>query len=117
MTEYNLGLLEQIPSGEGREFVVQGAKVAIFRPRSGGIYATQAECPHRKGPLADGIIGGTVVVCPYHAWKFDLTNGLPVFGECGLTTYPVRLTHDGEIILTYEESAENSAAPAVCTVS
>jgi len=98
-TEYLLGPADAIPVGEGREFDVAGRRVAVFRPRAGGVYATQADCPHRAGPLVDGLVGGTTVICPLHAWKFDLSTGLPVFGNCGLTVHTVRVTDDGTLAL------------------
>jgi nitrite reductase (NADH) small subunit len=107
--EYYLGSIDQIPAGEGREFVVEGRRVAVFRLRGGGIYATQAACPHRAGPLADGLVGGTTVICPYHAWKFDLKTGLPLLGEGCLTTYPVCVTEEGDIQLTLVEGAGTEA--------
>ncbi len=63
----------------------------MFHTRGGDVYAVQAECPHRGGPLADGLVGGTTLICPLHAWKFDLTTGQALFGDCGLKTYPVRV--------------------------
>lgn len=100
-TEYKLGPLAEIPIGEGREFIVDGQSIAVFRLRGGGLYATQALCPHRSGPLIDGLIGGTTVVCPFHAWKFNMATGEALMGDCGLTTYPVRLSADGDILLTF----------------
>ena len=101
---YRLGPVEQIPVGEGRVFEVGATPVAVFRTRQGGVYATQAACPHREGPLADGIIGGGQVVCPLHAYKFDLATGKPVGNECGpLRTYPVSVSEGGEILLSYGE--------------
>ena len=97
--EYCLGSVTQIPLGEGRAFVVAGRRIAVFRTRTGGVYATQADCPHRSGPLADGLLGGDVLVCPLHAWKFDLRTGEALFGSCGLTTYPVRVSQTGELFL------------------
>lgn len=98
--EVDLGPVSRIPKGEGREFVVAGRRVAVFRLRSGEVRATQADCPHRQGPLVDGLVGGSVVACPLHGWKFDLSTGLPVLGECGLTVYPARLSTAGNILLT-----------------
>ncbi len=72
----------------------------MFRTRGGVVYATQALCPHRDGPLIDGLLGGTTLVCPLHAWKFDLATGRPVNGDCGLATFPVRLTEAEQIMLT-----------------
>lgn len=108
-TEHNLGSLVQIPLGEGKEFVIAGQRITIFRPRNGGLYATQAQCPHRQGPLAEGIIGGTTVICPYHAWKFDVSTGLGLPtnpGEGCLKTYPVRLADDDSIWLTLGDEPE-----------
>jgi nitrite reductase (NADH) small subunit len=102
MVEVKLGPLGSIPPGEGRNFVAHGEKIAVFRPRTGGIFAIQAECPHRRGPLADGLVGGTTLICPLHSWKFDLATGNALFGECGLKTYPVRVDENDEIVLTIE---------------
>ena len=96
-TEYNLGSIEQIPPGEGRQFHIAGRDIAVFRARNGNVYATQAACPHRSGPLMDGLLGGSVLVCPLHAWKWELTTGKPLMGDCALTTYSARLTADGGI--------------------
>ncbi len=49
---------DRIPLGEARVFRVDGREVAVFRCRSGEVFATSAECPHRGGPLADGLVGG-----------------------------------------------------------
>ena len=96
----NLGPLAQIPLGEGRNFNIGALHIAVFHARHGEIYATQAECPHRVGPLADGLLGGSTLVCPLHGWKFDLATGATTNGECGLKTYPVEVSAAGDILLT-----------------
>lgn len=95
-----LGSLQLIPPGEGRNFAVAGERIAVFHTRAGELFATQADCPHRNGPLADGLVGDRTVICPLHAWKFDLGSGALQGGDCKLKTYPVRLTCDGLIALT-----------------
>lgn len=118
MPEVNLGPLEQIPPGEGREFEIDGRKVAVFHLRGGTVRAVQAECPHRVGPLADGITGDGTVVCPFHAWKFDLTTGkalTAVSGDACLDVYPTCLTADGSITLTLLPLLRNSEPE--CTAS
>ena len=101
---HRLGPIESIPLGEGREYMVQGAGVAVFRTRSGEVFATQARCPHRGAPLADGLTGGGRVVCPFHAYAFSLATGEPFTSDCpGLKTYPVVVEPDGEIVLCVEE--------------
>jgi nitrite reductase (NADH) small subunit len=110
----DLGPVDCIPPGEGRAFDLGARRVAVFRMRDGGVYATQAACPHREGPLADGLLGGRSVVCPLHGYKFDVVTGAAVGHACGnLTTYPVSLGDDGRMRLLMAESAEDSGARPV----
>lgn len=99
-TEMVLGPLSEIPVGEGRTFAVGGERVAVFRTRSGQLFAVQAECPHKGGPLADGLLGGTTLICPLHSWKFDLRSGNALMGDCGLRTYSVRVDEAGQIVVS-----------------
>lgn len=61
---------------EGRSVLIDafGRKVAIFRVE-GQLYAIDDICPHRGGPLSDGDIEDGMVICPLHAWGFDLKTG------------------------------------------
>ena len=94
-----IGSIDQIPPGEGRNFVVAEQEIAVFRTHADEIFATQAYCPHRNGPLADGLLGGSTVVCPLHDRTFDLRNGQEIGVECSrLKVFKVTLT-DGKAIL------------------
>ena len=96
-----VGNVAQIPKGEGRTFEIAGRRVAIFHTHSGQVFATQAECPHLQGPLADGLTGGATVVCPLHERAYDLRTGFGLNGECtSLTIYPTSLGGDGKIWVT-----------------
>jgi nitrite reductase/ring-hydroxylating ferredoxin subunit len=98
---FNLGSVEKIPLGEGREYEIAGRLIAIFRDRSGALFATEARCPHRDGHLADGLIGGGWIICPLHAFKFELSSGRPLGNDCpSLLIYAVSLNENGEILLT-----------------
>ena len=68
-----------IPLREGRAVKVAGRDVAIFN-LGNRFLAVMNHCPHKGGPLADGIVSGAAVVCPLHAWKFNLENGRGVNG-------------------------------------
>jgi nitrite reductase (NADH) small subunit len=103
MTETKLGPLSSIPPGEGRVYSVKGENIAVFRTRAGAVYAVQAACPHKGGPLADGLVGGTTLICPLHSWKFDLATGQALFGDCGIRTFPVRIDEAEQIILLHNE--------------
>ncbi len=96
-----VGDITQIPTGEGRVFVVAGRQIAVFHSHSGEVFATQAECPHLRGPLADGLTGGTTVVCPLHDRAYDLRTGQGLNGEpTRLTVYPASLDDAGKIWLS-----------------
>jgi nitrite reductase (NADH) small subunit len=97
--EVTLGSIVSIPPGEGRTFDVGSCKIAVFHTRQGSVFAAQAECPHKKGPLADGLLGDSTLVCPLHAWKFDLETGKTDSGPCSLKTYPARLSRAGQIVV------------------
>jgi len=63
-----------VPAGEGRVVDAAGKSIALFNV-GGTLYATDNLCPHRGGPLGDGDLEGTVVLCPWHAWRWDVTTG------------------------------------------
>jgi nitrite reductase (NADH) small subunit len=97
---FNLGPVERIPLGEGRDFQIGEEEIAIFRARDNRVFALQSTCPHRSGPLADGIIGNGIVVCPLHSYKFKLATGRPIGNDCeSIRTYAVEISGAGEIIL------------------
>ena len=98
-TLFDLGPVDQIPLGEGRAFDVGGRRVAVFRTRDGRVFATQGECPHRGGPLADGLVGSGTVVCPLHEWRFDLETGATANGACPVAVYPLTLDDAGRLAL------------------
>lgn len=98
-SERVIGHLGQIPQGEGRAFWVGGHRIAVFHTRAGEVFATQAECPHRNGPLADGLVDSTSVICPLHERAYDLRTGQELGAECRLRVFPVRTTDDGTILV------------------
>jgi nitrite reductase (NADH) small subunit len=94
-----IGDVAQVPRGEGRTYDVAGLQIAVFHTRAGAVFATQAACPHKGGPLADGLVGGETVICPLHDRAFDLRTGSGPDPECRLEVYPVTLGDDGKIWL------------------
>jgi nitrite reductase (NADH) small subunit len=65
---------EDFPLREGRAVLVGDREIAIFN-LGDRFLAVDNRCPHRGGPLADGIVSGSSVVCPLHGWKIDLRQG------------------------------------------
>jgi nitrite reductase (NADH) small subunit len=102
--------IDAIPPGEGRTFEVAGEHLAVFHTRTGEVFATQARCPHKGGPLADGLVGGRTLICPLHTWKFDLATGEAMLGSCGIKTYPARLDGEKRVLVTL--TVPQAASPA-----
>ena len=86
--------LENIPAREGRAVQIGDREIAIFN-LGDRLLATSNRCPHKSGPLCDGIVTGDSVVCPLHAWKVSLVDGSverpSSEKERCIETYPVRV--------------------------
>lgn len=84
--------LENIPPREGRAITVAGMEIAVFRTEDRCL-TIQNSCPHKGGPLCDGIVSGTTVVCPLHGRRFDLFSGAAVRASepASLATFPTRV--------------------------
>ena len=94
----NLGSLDRIPIGQGRCYIVGSDDIALFRQRDGQLFASQNRCPHKQGPLSEGVIGAGKVICPLHFHKFDLTSGEGSEPDECVRTFSVR-EQNGEIVL------------------
>ncbi len=93
--------VSQIPLREGRAVRIGSREIALFN-LGDRFLATDNQCPHQGGPLCDGIVTGSSVVCPLHAWKVNLADGSverpsSAKDHC-VATYPVRV-EDGIVIL------------------
>jgi nitrite reductase (NADH) small subunit len=98
MTASVIGTIDEIPVGEGRAFAVDGEQIAVFRLRDGSLRGLGAICPHKGGPLADGLMDGHVVVCPLHGFTYDLSTGDELAGGgAPVCAYNVTADDDGTI--------------------
>jgi nitrite reductase/ring-hydroxylating ferredoxin subunit len=107
---HHLGPVDQIPFGEGRAFGVDGDQVAVFRLRDGTLRALSAVCPHKGGPIADGTIDRSVVVCPLHQHAFRLDTGCSITGAEPLRTYEAQVDIHQNIILEITHGLGNNSA-------
>lgn len=83
-----IGRAADVPMLEGRAVTVRGRRIAVFRTRE-GFHALAGVCPHRGGPLADGIVADSCVSCPLHNWRFDLRTGHGVGDHPGVESFEV----------------------------
>jgi nitrite reductase (NADH) small subunit len=97
-----VGRIEDIPLLGAR--LVKSAKgdIAVFRTQGDEIFALRDKCPHKGGPLSQGIVHGKKVACPLHDWKIHLDTGLAVAPDEGCAArYPIEV-RDGIIFLSLE---------------
>jgi nitrite reductase (NADH) small subunit len=94
-----IGPLANIPVRGSRRlcFGAGGKPIAVFRTGEDKVFALVDECPHKQGPLSEGIVSGNSVACPLHNWVIGLDTGLAAEPDEGRTeTIPVKLV-DGEV--------------------
>jgi nitrite reductase (NADH) small subunit len=92
--------LNEIAVGLGRAFDVGGRALAVFRGRDGKVFAVEGKCPHKGGPLADGMLIGEQVVCPLHAFRFHGESGeCDQSNVCAIETYPAEV-RNGTVVIT-----------------
>ena len=87
-----IGALDEIPRQGARVVRQPDGDIAIFRTLDDEVFALRDRCPHKGGPLSQGIVHGRKVACPLHDWKIHLDTGLAVAPDEGCTArYPVRV--------------------------
>ena len=87
-----VGSIDDIPRQGARCVKTGGATVAVFRTDDDRIFAMEDRCPHKNGPLSQGIVHGNCVTCPLHSWVLSLETGLAQGADKGsVPVFPVRL--------------------------
>ncbi len=71
---HTLAAITEFPETGGREFTVGDRVIAVFR-NGDEFWALDGICPHAGGPLAEGVVTGHIVTCPWHGWQFDASTG------------------------------------------
>ena len=95
----DIAALSEIPKRGARVVKTAEGCVAVFRTADDEVFALNNACPHKAGPLAEGIVHGKSVTCPLHNWVISLETGMAQGEDEGqVTTYPARV-EDGRILL------------------
>ncbi|NQV82591.1 MAG: nitrite reductase small subunit NirD [Rhodospirillales bacterium] len=93
MSEWiDIGTLDDIPRLGARVVRAPGGDIAVFRTADDRVFALHDQCPHKGGPLSQGIVHGGQVTCPLHNWKIELATGEAAEPDEGATAcFPVRV--------------------------
>ncbi len=84
--------LTEIPRLGSRVLESDAGRIALFRAGDDQVFAVRDACPHRQGPLSQGIVHGHMVTCPLHNWRIDLETGEALGPDEGCThTFPTRV--------------------------
>ena len=102
----DLGPVSQVPLRGARSLSVAGGEdIAVFRTSDDRIYALVNRCPHKGGPLSDGIVHGRKVACPLHNWIINLEDGEATGADKGCArAFPVKL-ENGRIYIDMSVAA------------
>ncbi|MFZ1862513.1 MAG: nitrite reductase small subunit NirD [Candidatus Competibacter sp.] len=107
---HEIGALADIPRLGARVVKTPQGDVAIFRAADDQIFALRDRCPHKGGPLSQGIIHGHRITCPLHNWVLELDSGEAVAPDVGCArAYPLRL-ENGRIWLGLHNEVNPSTA-------
>ena len=99
MSWIDIGALNDIPLRGARRVKTPLGCIAVFRTDEAEVFATANACPHKGGPLSEGIVHGRKVTCPLHNWVFDLETGEAQGADEGrIATYPLRV-EGGRLLL------------------
>ena len=106
----DIAALNDIPKRGARVVKTRLGCVAVFRTADDQVFAIDDTCPHKKGPLSEGIVHGTSVTCPLHNWVFDLQTGLAQGADKGrVATFGAKV-QNGRIHLETSRLAARLAA-------
>ena len=84
--------LADIPRLGSRVVKSANGDIAVFRTADDEVFALRDKCPHKGGPLSQGIVAGKVVTCPMHSWKIQFENGEAVAPDKGCAKpYPAKI--------------------------
>lgn len=110
MTEWtSICRVQDIPVlGARRVSRPQGMAVAVFRNDTGEVFALLDRCPHKGGPLSQGIVFGTRVACPLHNWTIGLCDGQAAAPDEGCTPHFAVKVEDGLVYLDADELAHHA---------
>ncbi|MFA5119784.1 nitrite reductase small subunit NirD [Zavarzinia sp.] len=95
----DVGTVEDVPLRGARVITSEKGDIAVFRTAAGTLFALRDRCPHKGGPLSQGIVHDDGVACPLHNWVIDLSTGAARGADTGCTPVIPLRTEAGRILI------------------
>jgi nitrite reductase (NADH) small subunit len=104
-----IGSLDDIPQRGARCVGTPEGKVAVFRTAEDRVFALRDHCPHKGGPLSQGIVHGASVTCPLHNWVISLETGKALGADEGKVETILVRVDDGRLFVALDAIAAKAA--------
>lgn len=99
-----IGSVDDIPVLGSRVIKSSQGDIAVFRNSENQVFALKDECPHKKGPLSQGIVHGNKITCPLHNWVIDMESGEAQGPDEGCTNHYATKIDSGEVFIEWEQA-------------
>ncbi len=109
MSWIDICAIDDIPVRGARKLKTALGCIAVFRTAEDEVFAASDTCPHKGGPLSEGIVHGQSVTCPLHNWVFDLNTGQAKGEDGKIATFALRIER-GRVLIDASQLASRSAA-------
>ncbi len=101
-----VGTINDIPAMGSRVIESEEGAIALFRNSEDKVFALRNKCPHKGGPLSDGLVAGRQVTCPLHSWTLELESGEAVAPDKGCArVFPVKVENQ-QVFLDFSSSIQ-----------
>ena len=98
---HKVASLYEIPLLGSRVVKTERGNIALFRTAESEVFALHDKCPHKGGPLSQGIVSGKKVTCPLHAWNICLEDGVAVAPDVGCAKTVASKVENGTVFLQH----------------
>jgi len=106
----DIGAIADVPMNGARMIKTEWGCIAVFRTGQNEAYALEDRCPHKNGPLSQGIVHGKAVTCPLHNWVISLETGSALGADQGqVKTFALRVER-GRLLIDATVAARRQAA-------
>ena len=109
MNWFRIGSLNDIPLRGARCVKTPQGKIAVFRTAENQVFAIEDQCPHKGGPLSQGIVHGKAVTCPLHNWVISLETGAALGADSGIVRTIALQIENGRLFIAADAFIEQAA--------